>query len=314
MENMELIERIRKLKQQRRAVILAHNYQIPEVQDIADYVGDSLGLSQQAAQTETEVIVFCGVHFMAETAFILSPDKVVLMPDKTAGCPMADMITSLDLRNKKKDHPRAKVICYVNSTAEVKAESDICCTSANAVEVVNSLGQEEEIIFIPDQYLGDFVSKKAQRELILWPGFCPTHVKILPEHVEEQKRKYPQAKVIVHPECTSPVIGLADEVLSTGGMVSFARRTEARQVIVGTEIGLLHRLGKENPGKEFYPASKKAVCPSMKKNNLEKILFCLEDMEPEVKVPEKVRIKAKAAIEKMLIVGRGEKSASPTSK
>lgn len=305
---MELIEQIKKLKQKREAIILAHNYQVPEVQDMADYVGDSLGLSQQAAQTETEVIVFCGVHFMAETASILCPSKVVLMPDVTAGCPMADMITATKLRDKKMEHPEAKVVCYVNSTAEVKAESDICCTSANAVEVVNSLGWEEEIIFVPDQYLGDYVSKRAQRELILWPGFCPTHVKILPEHISEQKKKYPQAKVIVHPECIPPVIALADEVLSTGGMVSFAGRTKAKQVIVGTEIGLLHRLKRENPGKEFYPASEKAVCPSMKKSNLEKILFCLEDMKPEIKVPEKVRIKAKAAIEKMLVVGRGEKS------
>ena len=238
---------------------------------------------------------------MAETASILSPDKVVLLPDADAGCPMANMITAEDLVKKKQEVPGAHVVCYVNSSAAVKAESEICCTSANAVEVVRSVG-EGEIIFVPDQYLGNYVANKLNRPMILWPGFCPTHVRIQPEDILRQKEKYPGALVLVHPECRPEVTAVADEVLSTGGMLRFARQTAASTLIIGTEIGILHRMRKENPGKTFIPASDKAICPNMKKITLEKILWALEDMKPEVKVPEDIRIRAKSAVDKMLAV------------
>jgi quinolinate synthase len=299
----ELVEKISTLKKRRNAVILAHNYQLGEVQDIADFVGDSLELSQNAAKTGASVIVFCGVHFMAETASILCPDKVVLLPDMNAGCPMADMITAERLRAKKKEHPQAVVVCYINSSAEVKAESDICCTSANAVKVVESLGARE-ILFVPDQYLGHYVSDRTGKKMILWPGFCPTHVRIRPERIRELKREYPQAKVVVHPECTPEVIALADEVLSTSGMCRYARRDEVREMIVGTEIGVIHRLKKENLGKRFIPVSEDAICPDMKLITLESVLRSLEKMSPEVKVPEGIRLRAKAAVDKMLKIGQ----------
>ena len=294
-----LIKKILALKKKRNAVILAHNYQLGEVQDIADFVGDSLELSQNAAKTNADVIVFCGVHFMAETASILCPDKVVLLPDMNAGCPMADMITAERLRAKKKEHPQAVVVCYINSSAEVKAESDICCTSANAVKVVESLGARE-IIFVPDQYLGHYVSARTGKKMILWPGFCPTHVRIKPERIKELKREYPQAKIVVHPECQPEVIALADEVFSTSGMCRYAQRDEVREMIVGTELGIIHRLKKENPGKRFIPVSEQAICPNMKLITLEKVLWSLEEMNPEVKVPEGIRLRAKAAVDKML--------------
>jgi len=299
--NTELIEKILHFKRQRNAVILAHNYQLGEVQDIADFVGDSLELSQNAAKTDADVILFCGVHFMAETASILCPDKIVLLPDIHAGCPMADMITAKSLREKKKELPSAAVVCYVNSSAEVKAESDICCTSANAVEVVESL-DSEEILFVPDQYLGHYVSTKTDKKMVLWPGFCPTHVRIQPEDITRLKLEYPQAKVVVHPECRPEVIALADEVLSTGGMCRFAQNTEAKEIIVGTEIGIIHRLKKENPEKKFIPLSEQAICPTMKLINLEKIRGALEDMAPEVKVSEETRLRAKVAVDRMLKV------------
>ena len=295
----ELVEKISALKKRRNAVILAHNYQLGEVQDIADFVGDSLELSQRAAETDAGVIVFCGVQFMAETASILCPDKVVLLPDINAGCPLADMITAERLRAKKKEHPQAVVVCYINSSAEVKAESDICCTSANAVEVIESL-DAREILFVPDQYLGHYVSARTGKKMILWPGFCPTHVRISPERIKELKREYPQAKVVVHPECRPEVIALADEVLGTGGMCRYARRDEVREMVVGTELGIIHRLRKENPGKRFIPASEQAICPDMKLITLEKVLWSLEKMSPEVKVPEGIRLRAKAAVDKML--------------
>jgi quinolinate synthase len=301
--NAELIERIGDLKERRQAVILAHNYQAGEVQDIADFVGDSLDLSQTAARTEAKVIVFCGVHFMAETASILSPDKTVLLPDINAGCPMANMVTASQLRDKKRELAHVSTVCYVNSSAEVKAESDICCTSANAVRVVESL-DSDEILFVPDQYLGHYVSTKTDKKLTLWPGYCPTHVRIMPEDIVKLRQGYPQAKVIVHPECRPEVINLADEVLSTSGMIGFARRTDAEVIIVGTEIGILHRLRKETPAKRFLPASERAVCPNMKKINLEKILWSLEELSPEVKVPEEIRLKAKLAVDRMLAIGR----------
>jgi quinolinate synthase len=300
-DNRNLKDSILNLKEQRKAVILAHNNQRGDVQDMADFVGDSLELSQQAAKTDAGVIVFCGVHFMAETASILSPDKVALLPDANAGCPMADMITVEKLKEKKAELPGAEVVCYVNSSADVKAESDICCTSANAVQVVESL-ESKEILFIPDQYLGQYVSTQTDKKMHFWPGYCPTHMKILPKHITELRKKYPQAMVVVHPECRPDVIALADKALSTGGILRYARETEVKQLIVGTEIGILHRLEKENPGKEFIPASNKAVCPNMKLITLEKILWALEEMAPEVKVPEETRLRAKTAVDRMLRV------------
>jgi len=299
----ELVEKISAFRKRRNAVILTHNYQLGEVQDIADFVGDSLDLSQRAAETDADVIVFCGVQFMAETASILCPDKVVLLPDRKAGCPLANMITAERLRAKKKEHPQAAVACYINSSAEVKAESDVCCTSANAVRVVESL-DAREILFVPDQYLGHYVSARTGKRMILWPGLCPTHVRIKPERIKELKREYPQAKVVVHPECTPEVIALADEVLSTSGMCRYAQRDEVREMVVGTEVGIIHRLKKENPGKKFIPISEQAICPNMKLITLEKVLWSLEDMGSEVKVPEGIRLRAKAAVDKMLKIGR----------
>ena len=302
--NAEVIEKISRLKTSRQAVILAHNYQRGEIQDIADFVGDSLELSQNAARTDAAVIVFCGVNFMAETASILCPDKIVLLSDIDAYCPLANMITVEELRDRKRELPGVSVVCYVNTSAEVKAESDICCTSANAVKVVESL-DATETLFVPDQYLGHYVSTKTNEEMHLWPGYCPTHVRIQAEDITRLKQEYPQAKVVVHPECRPEVIALADAVLGTGGMCRFARETEAKEIIIGTEIGIIHRLNKENPGKKFIAASEKAVCGRMKLTTLEKILWCLEDMAPEVKVPDDIRLKAKMAVDKMMEIGRG---------
>ena len=298
-DNSDLVAKIKRLKEQRNAVILVHNYQPGAIQDMADYTGDSLELSRMAAETDAGVIVFCGVRFMAETASILSPDKVVLLPAANAGCPMADMITAEQLREKKKELPDAVVVCYVNSSAEVKAESDICCTSANAVRVVQNL-EAEEILFIPDQYLGHYVSTMTDKKMHFWPGYCPTHMKILPEHISGLKKQYARAKAVVHPECRPEVIAVADEAMSTGGMIRYAGRDDVSQMIVGTEIGIIHRLKKENPGKEFIPASDKAVCPNMKLITLGKVIRALETMSPEVRVPEDIRLKAKAAVDKML--------------
>jgi quinolinate synthase len=300
MENTNLIEKIQQLKKKRKAIVLAHNYQIGEVQDIADYLGDSLGLSRTASKTDAEVIIFCGVLFMAETASILCPDKKVLMPDINAGCPMVDMITPEALVALKKKHPQALVVGYVNTSAAVKAEIDVCCTSANAVRVVNSLKDSQEIIFVPDKYLANYVSTKTDKKIIPWNGYCPTHVKILPEDVVKAKRNYPQAKVVIHPECIPEVVTMADEVLSTEGMCRYAKESDAQEIIVGTEPGLIYRLKKENPQKKFYPASILATCPNMRLTNLEKVLWSLEDMKDEVKVPENIRLKAKRAVDKML--------------
>lgn len=301
----ELSAKIADLKQKRKAIILVHNYQLGEVQDIADFVGDSLELSRKAAATDAEVIVFCGVHFMAETASILNPDKIVLLPDKNAGCPMADMITANALREKKQEFTDIPVVCYINSSAGVKAESDICCTSANAIEIVNSIDCNK-VIFVPDKYLGHYVSTKSDKEIILWQGYCPTHAKILPEHIIQRKEEYPEAKVVVHPECRPEVIALADAVLSTGGIIRFARESNAEQIIIGTEIGIIHRLKKDNPEKLFVPLSEQAICPNMKKITLEKILWSLEDLSPQVKVAEDIRIMAKKSVDRMLGIGKRE--------
>ena len=299
-EFRDLEEKIKELKKKHNAIILAHNYQLPEVQDVADFRGDSLELSRKASSTEAEAIVFCGVHFMAETASILCPEKKVIMPDINAGCPMANMITASDLKKLKKKHPQAVVVGYVNTSAEVKAELDVCCTSTNAVAVVNALKDKEEIIFVPDKYLADYVSKKTGKKLIFWNGFCPTHVKILPEDIKREKRFHPQAKVMVHPECLASVVALADVVLSTSQMCRFAHETDAKEIIVGTEVGLIYRLKKDNPTKEFYPASEAAVCPNMKRTTQEKILWALEELKEEVRVSDEIRRRARHAIDRML--------------
>lgn len=297
----KIIERILQLKRAKNAIILSHNYQLGEVQDIADFVGDSLELSRQAAGTNAGVIVFCGVHFMAETASILSPNKTVLLPDEHAGCPMANMITAEALQEKKKQHPGAVVVCYINSSAAVKAESDVCCTSANAVRIVEKIPSDKEILFVPDQYLGSYVASRTGRKMILWPGYCPTHARISAQDIQRLKAEYPDAKVLVHPECRTEVAQLADAVLSTGGIIRFSRETDAKDIIVGTEIGILHRLRKENPNKRFIPVSEQAVCPRMKLITLETILWSLESMEHQVKVPEEIRRKAKSSVDRMLI-------------
>ncbi len=300
-----LAEEIVSLKEKKRAVILAHNYQLGEVQDIADFVGDSLELSQNAARTDAEVIVFCGVHFMAETASILCPEKIVLLPDINAGCPMADMVTAGGLRQRKRELPGATVVCYINSSAEVKAESDVCCTSANAVKVIESL-DAGEVLFVPDQYLGHYIFTQTDKKMILWPGFCPTHMRIQPENIRRLRREYPQARVVVHPECRAEVIALADEVLSTGGICRYARREDVSTMIVGTEIGIIHRLRKENPDKKFIPVSEQAICPRMKLITLENILWSLQEMAPEVKVGEEIRSRAKTAVDRMLEVKKSQ--------
>ena len=296
---MNLVAEIQKLKAERKAIILAHNYQLPDVQDVADFTGDSLELSRKATEVVADVIVFCGVHFMAETAAILNPDKIVLMPDARAGCPMADMLTGDQLRAFKDQHPGAKVVCYVNSTAEVKAESDCCCTSGNAVEIVRHYA-DSEVLFVPDQHLGSVVAETLGRDLILWPGYCPTHARINPKDVVELKAAHPRALALAHPECPKPVRVVADHVLSTGQMCSFVKESPAVEFIVATEEGLIHRLKKDNPSKTFYRVSPFAVCPNMKRNTLEKVLFCLRDMQPAVKVDPAIAARARRAIEQML--------------
>ncbi len=297
--NKEIVQKIDRLRKERNAAILAHNYQLPEVQDIADHCGDSLELSRLAAKSDKKVIVFCGVYFMAETASILCPDKTILIPDPMAGCPMANMIDAEDVRQLKARHPKAIVVGYVNTPADVKAELDVCCTSTNAVDIISKL-KNEEIIFVPDKYLADYVSKKTNKRLIAWEGYCPTHVKILPEDIIKKVRQHPGAKVMVHPECRPEVVELADEVLSTGKMCAFAKKSSAREFIVGTEAGMIHRLQKDNPDKKFYPASENAVCPNMKRTTLEKVLWSLEENKTVVSVSDDIRRRARRAIDKMV--------------
>ncbi|MFH1459002.1 MAG: quinolinate synthase NadA [Candidatus Omnitrophota bacterium] len=301
MVKMNITEKISKLKKEKNAIILAHNYQLPEVQDIADYQGDSLGLSVEASRTKADIIIFCGVYFMAETAKIISPKKRVLIPDKNAGCPMANMITVEELKNVKAKHPGMKTLCYVNSSAEVKAESDICCTSANAVMIAErAFNAEDMIMFIPDRHLGRYAATKVKRNFSFWPGYCPTHLRILPEYILEQKKKHPQACVLVHPECPQDVIDIADQVFSTGGMSKFVAKSSHKEFIIGTETGMLYRLKQDNPDKEFYAAADIAVCPNMKKITLDKILMALTEMCYEVTLSEDIIEKAKKSIMKMI--------------
>jgi quinolinate synthase len=297
-----IAEEIRKLKAERDAVILAHNYQPGEVQDIADFVGDSLDLSIRASQTDARVIVFCGVHFMAETAALLCPGRTVLLPDEQAGCPMADMVTAEQLGEEKSKSPRTAVVGYVNTSAAVKAECDICCTSGNAIKVINSLPEETPILFVPDRHLGAYVAAQTGREITLWPGYCPTHQFIRAGDIAALKKQYPGAQVLVHPECSGEVTSLADKVLGTGGMLTYARESAADTFIIGTESGIIHRLTKENPGKRFIPASERAVCPNMKRISLEKILWSLQDLRHEVRVPEELRARAKTAVDRMISI------------
>jgi quinolinate synthase len=301
MQQADLIKRIKELKLKRNAVILSHYYSRPEVQDIADFVGDSLALSQEAVRQDAEVIVFCGVHFMGESAAILSPNKTVLLPEIDATCPMADMVNVEGLKKLKEKHPDAPVISYVNSSAAIKAESYICCTSANAVEVVNSL-DAEEVIFVPDKNLAAYVAARTDKKIIPWEGHCPSHHQILREDVLKMKEKHPQAKFIAHPECRPEVLELADHVASTRGMILYAKKSPAQEFIIGTECGLIHGLLKAAPEKKYYCISEFACCPSMKMVNLEKVLASLEKMERRVTVPEDVRVRAKEALDRMLAV------------
>ena len=297
-----LIEKINELKEKRNAIILAHNYQLPEVQDIADFVGDSLELAQISAKADAKVDVLCGVNFMAETAAMINPKKKILVPDLTAGCPMAEMVDAKKVRELKKQYPEAAVVCYVNSTAEVKAESDICCTSSNALKVVESLEDYKQIIFVPDKYLGHFLSLSSDKEFILANGYCPTHARISPRLIDELKAKYRNAEVLVHGECTPEVKEKADKILSTGKMCNYVKNSSKKDFIIGTEREIMHRMRKENPEKNLIQASPLAICPNMKKNNLEKIFDVLENMKNEVKIDEKVRLKARKCIDRMLLV------------
>jgi quinolinate synthase len=320
-----LQEKILDLKKDKNAIILAHNYQRDEVQDIADFTGDSLELSRTAASIDCEVIVFCGVNFMAESASILSPDKTVLLPEISACCPMADMVTVSDMRELKTQfpgykftdgytypadftlrdiknlHPNAPVVAYVNTTAEVKAESNICCTSANGVKIVESL-DSEKVICIPDRNLAAWIAKNTQKEVIAWDGFCHVHDRVIAEDVHRARQEHPDALVIAHPECKMEVLEQSDHVTSTSGMLRFSKSSDAKEFIIGTEIGLLYRLRKENPDKTFYPLRKDMVCPNMKKTTLKSVLRALENMSNRIKVPEEIRLPAKQALDKMLAV------------
>jgi len=296
----DITKEIAALKKERNAIILAHNYQLPEIQDIADQVGDSLELARISQNIAQETVLFCGVYFMAEITKILNPEKTVIMPDLHAGCPMANMITPQQLVEKKKNHPNAAVVCYVNSNADVKALSDVCCTSANGVRVVRSLN-EKEIIFIPDQYLGSYIARQLpDKKFHLWPGYCPTHMVFSKERLEALREDYPGAKIIAHPECRLDVQEIADKICSTSQMISYARESEAGQFIICTELGMLHRLKKENPDKEFIPGSPSAVCPNMKLTTQEKILWALENNEHKIDVAETTRQQALGSIERML--------------
>ncbi len=299
LDNAAVVEKIRRLKSERNAIILAHNYQIGEVQDIADYLGDSLGLSIKAAEVEEDVIVFCGVHFMAETAAILGPEKTVLIPDRNAGCPMADMADAREFIKWKQDYPGRPVVCYVNTTAEVKAECDVCCTSSNAVKVVESLA-DDEVLFAPDKNLASYVARHTQKTIIPWDGYCYVHNQILAKDIRAKKEQHPEAEVWVHPECRPEVVDMADMVLSTGKMITQARATRHKEIIIGTESGILYRLRKENPDKLFFAAKELALCANMKKITLRKVVHSLETMTHKVEVSPEMARRARGAIERMI--------------
>ena len=320
----ELHEEIRRLAKERNAVVIAHNYERPEVQDVADFVGDSLGLSREAAKTEAEIIVFCGVHFMAETAAILSPDKTVLLPDMAAGCSLAATIDAEQLRAWKTEHPGAVVVSYVNTTAEVKAETDYCCTSGNAVEVINAIPPDKEILFCPDMFLGAHVRRITGRQNIrVWMGECHVHAGIDPEHIALRRAEHPDAEFLIHPECgcsTSVLEAMSAgdldptgvQILSTEGMIRRPAASEKEEFIVATEIGILHRLRRENPTKKFYPASERAACAYMKVTTLPKVLRSLQILQHPISVPGHIAAKARRAIERMVAIGgKGGPALSP---
>lgn len=302
MTNQDIVKRINELRKEHKAVILAHNYVLGEVQDIADFVGDSLELSIKAAATQAPVIVFCGVSFMAETAKLLAPNSTVLLPEVSAGCPMADMASAEAVQALRKEHPDAVFVAYVNTTAAVKAEVDICCTSANAEKIVSSIPEDKEIVFLPDQNLGGNVMKKLNRKMILFPGYCPTHHRVTPEQLDAMRQQYPNAPIMVHPECPVEVTAKADAALSTGGMLKFVKESPAKQIIVGTESGIIHRLRKENPDKEFIALAPAPRCMNMKKITLESVLKSLEEMQTPVELPQAMIQRAKLPIERMLAV------------
>lgn len=299
----DLKKKIIELKEQRDAVIVAHNYQIEDVQDIADLVGDSYALSKYCANNSHKTIVFCGVHFMAESAKILSPEKTVLLPEIDAGCPMADMVTGDSLREFKKKHPGAIVVCYINSSAEVKAECDICCTSSNAINIVKSI-PEKDIIFVPDQNLGSFVAQQVpEKNIILWAGFCPTHHRITKEEVLKVKELHPDALLLVHPECRREVLQLADYAGSTKQIIDYANKSDAQKMIIGTEVGVLHKLRKDNQDKTFYLLSQGLTCPNMKKTKLESVYTSLKDMKYQIELDKEVMDKARTCLDRMLQMG-----------
>ncbi|MBN1405501.1 MAG: quinolinate synthase NadA [Candidatus Omnitrophica bacterium] len=296
----QLKERIKKIKKQRNAVLIAHNYQRDEIQEIADICGDSLALSKAVVDTKADVIVFCGVLFMAETASILNPKKTVLLPVKEAGCPMVDMITVEMLQKKKKQHPDAVVVAYINTSAAVKAESDICCTSSNAVEVVRSLKQKQ-VIFVPDKNLGSYVqSKIPEKEIILWEGFCPCHMRVHEGQIKQARKLYPNAEFLTHPECEASVVALADHVTSTAGMIKYVGKSKAKEFIIGTECGILYQLKKQHPDRKFYIPTDGLVCADMKLTTLGWVLHSLEYLKTKIQVPDNIRVKAKKAIDKMI--------------
>jgi len=300
-QNRELRERLLELKKERNAIILAHYYQRDEIQEVADFRGDSLLLAQKAAQTDADVIVFCGVHFMGESAKILAPSKTVIIPDERAGCPMADMVNVDGLRALKRQHPNAKVVTYINSSAEIKAETDIVCTSANAVKIVNSV-EGDEVIWVPDKNLGDWVSKQTDKKMIIWEGYCNTHDMLTVKDVEEMRILHPNAQFVVHPECRPEVVKLADFIGSTTAIIKYCRESDCQEFIVGTEDGTGYQLRKDSPNKQFHFATKYLVCPNMKVNNLKKLVRCLENMEPEIYVPPHIADQARISLERMLQV------------
>lgn len=299
MEKQELINEINRLKKEKRAVILAHNYVTLDVQDIADFVGDSLQLSIEASKVKADIILFCGVKFMAETAKILSPKTKVLLPVEDAGCPMAEMITRDQLIQFKSNHPNAIVMCYVNSTAEVKAESDICCTSSNAVKIIETFPRDQKILFVPDQNLGTYAAHQTNRHIIVWDGYCPVHhIKMSKQDVLDAKKEYPKHKLLVHPECPTEILKYADLVASTKGMADYAK--EHDKLIIGTEVGLYEQIKRDNPGKSIIPLANKAVCVNMKKIHIEDVLISLQKEQFEITLPKELRLQAKKSIDAML--------------
>lgn len=300
MNNTKVIEKINTLKKEKNAYIIAHIYQIPEIQDIADMVGDSLALSQHIRTVDNPLIVFCGVSFMAETAKIISPEKTILLPEKDAGCPMADMADAEGVRALKIKYPEAAVVCYVNSSAAVKAEADVCCTSSNAVKIVSSL-KEKQIIFVPDQNLGNFVGEQLpEKEMILWKGFCPTHHQLKADNLVAIKERYPNAKVLVHPECQKEIVDLADFAGSTAQIVNYAAKSTANEFIIGTEMGVLNRLKNDSPDKKFYLLSSRLLCSNMKKITLDSVLHSLESETYKMELDEDLRLGALDSLERML--------------